>query len=218
MGDFDKNFRKFSVSESVLGTTNEMLLAFPPDLVEKLKPIPIEKVVFVDVLDFNSQTREDIVKEDLYAKDFDDLFHRDWCSIAWTRTLLRRIQNQNRRFQRYSKAQSDENEAQVFWGALSEVLIQAQVFSSSVEWLEALQEILAICPLETGFNFTFDNQSYHASYLDFSQEEIQFLERKTYGNLCSFSMSFSIRYPLVLKVYGGKFIKQVNTKYILSKG
>lgn len=215
MGEFDKNFRDFKVSEFVYGTTNSMLLAFPKDLVSRLKPIPIERVVFIDVLDFQSQTREDIVLNDIYAKEKDDLFHRDWCSIGWTRTTLRRLEDQNRRFQRFSQKICDENGAQIFMGALSEVSIQMIFFSSSVEWLEALQEILAIYPLETGFDFDFDGQPCHASYLGFESEGIEFLDRKSMGNLCSFSTSFKIRYPLVLKIGGGKFIKEVNTEYIL---
>lgn len=212
---FAKDFATEDITNTVFSTTNEMLLAFPRDFINRCKPFPIRVFHFVDASDFNSEVRKDIVLNDLQIEREDDLNHQNWIGCAWTRGNMSRWNSTNRTFQRHNANLMSMRRGLVQMQLYSEAEIEVKVsmFSSSPEWLQCIQEILAVTSVDTGFDFVYNAQTYRASYVpQFGMSDIIFVDRQRYGNLCMLNVSLKINYPLALNIDRGSIVKTVNVE------
>lgn len=214
---YSRDFSNETLSDSVFSTTNAMLLEFPRDFAERIKPFPVLVFRYVDTRDFNSEVRKDIVLNDVALSKFDDLNHSDWIAIAWTRGKLDRLRNQNRKIKgvNYNFVNFNRGDIQKQVFCESEIEVALTVFCSSMEWATCVQEILSVNHIDGGFDFKFNQQIYRASYVpSFSMTEVSYVDRESYGNLVAFTIGLKINYPLVLNIGGGSLIKQIDARTV----
>lgn len=214
---YSRDYSKESVANTVFSTTNQMLLAFPRDFVERCKPMPIQVMRYVDVRDFGSELRKDLVLQDIAATKKDDLGHADWAGIAWTRGKLNRYSGISRKYKGINRSMvnPERGDGQLQVIAKAELDLFLTIFSSAPEWLQCIQEILSVNRIDGGFDFTFYNQTYRASYVPpFDIGQIDYVGREKNGNLAMCNIALRVTYPLALNISGGSLVKEINTKII----